>query len=429
MNAVSLYVSTTSLVFQADPEDSASWSDLFNLIPHLRQSLSCTVCGNLLIEPYTPTESTCQHHVCKSCKGKKKSLKPSCSWCKDYDKYLENIQLRILLQCYKTLCDYLAGSAFYRRLLCNNVTGGSTLAELIKEGSNFKDDFKPEGTLAETSNCFFPKLYSSTSTQTPDKPDLQTPIEIEFSAPTKDSDQIPIGNNLQAVIESGGIDLSSSLPLTHNSVYQVDVVYSQLDTNHDQFDKNATEISVVDLPVIELPGKTGAALKVQSSRRRSRGSARSCKSLRSANKGVADTAAVALAPAAAAPAARHGCRCGIATKSALPGKLTCCGQRCPCYIERRACSECKCRGCRNPHTLDGHKISYPVASNGLQLNNAASLSGLGESSSVSANNATVQVVGMCTTPLNVSPNTSGIILDGNSVVTTDHDDDELTLEL
>lgn len=51
---------------------------------------------------------------------------------------------------------------------------------------------------------------------------------------------------------------------------------------------------------------------------------------------------------------RRGCRCGNAT--ATPGKLTCCGQRCPCYVESKACIECKCRGCRNPHTPDGNKV-------------------------------------------------------------------------
>lgn len=50
---------------------------------------------------------------------------------------------------------------------------------------------------------------------------------------------------------------------------------------------------------------------------------------------------------------RRGCRCGNAT--AAPGKLTCCGQRCPCYVDSKACIDCKCRGCRNPHFIDGHK--------------------------------------------------------------------------
>ena len=55
---------------------------------------------------------------------------------------------------------------------------------------------------------------------------------------------------------------------------------------------------------------------------------------------------------------RKGCRCGNAT--AVPGKLTCCGQRCPCYVESKPCLECRCRGCRNPHTADGLKVRFVV---------------------------------------------------------------------
>ncbi|EJY57990.1 AAEL017254-PA [Aedes aegypti] len=51
---------------------------------------------------------------------------------------------------------------------------------------------------------------------------------------------------------------------------------------------------------------------------------------------------------------RRGCRCGNAT--ATPGKLTCCGQRCPCYVDSKSCVDCKCRGCRNPHRADGMKV-------------------------------------------------------------------------
>lgn len=46
---------------------------------------------------------------------------------------------------------------------------------------------------------------------------------------------------------------------------------------------------------------------------------------------------------------RKECRCGNATPT--PGKLTCCGQRCPCYVRGKGCTECKCRGCRNPHKI------------------------------------------------------------------------------
>lgn len=51
---------------------------------------------------------------------------------------------------------------------------------------------------------------------------------------------------------------------------------------------------------------------------------------------------------------RRGCRCGNATPT--PGKLTCCGQRCPCYVDSKSCIGCKCRGCRNPHRPDGNKV-------------------------------------------------------------------------
>jgi len=58
-----------------------------------------------------------------------------------------------------------------------------------------------------------------------------------------------------------------------------------------------------------------------------------------------------------------GCRCGNATL--CPGKLTCCGQRCPCYVDNLACTDCKCKGCRNPHRPGGGKVrpTLPFSSN------------------------------------------------------------------
>jgi len=56
------------------------------------------------------------------------------------------------------------------------------------------------------------------------------------------------------------------------------------------------------------------------------------------------------------PKVKIGCRCAMATPA--PGKLTCCGQRCPCYAAFHGCSpSCKCRGCRNPR---GDPAKSPV---------------------------------------------------------------------
>lgn len=223
MNATSLYVSTSRLVFQADPEDSTSWSDLYRLIPYLRQSLSCTVCGNLLIEPYTPTETNCQHHVCRSCKGGKKKLKPSCSWCKDYNKYIENVQLRILLQCYKKLCEYVANSSIYRRLIGYSATsgaiGGSNLIDLIHEGSGFKDEFK--NTVDQKSTfSVVPSIYTSTSTQTAAVPVSGELIIADYSLQVNNkSDQSPEVNNVDTVAEPNGIESNIDSSTVYSVMY------------------------------------------------------------------------------------------------------------------------------------------------------------------------------------------------------------------
>lgn len=54
---------------------------------------------------------------------------------------------------------------------------------------------------------------------------------------------------------------------------------------------------------------------------------------------------------------RKSCRCGNATPT--PGKLTCGGQRCPCYVSSKSCRDCKCKGCRNPHQANGVKVIRP----------------------------------------------------------------------
>ncbi|XP_026487850.1 E3 ubiquitin-protein ligase MSL2 isoform X2 [Vanessa tameamea] len=282
MNATSLYVSTCRLIILADAADKSSWTDLFRLVPYLRQSLSCTVCGNLLKEPYTPTSSGCQHHVCKNCKGGRKKLKPSCSWCKDYDNYTENLQLRILLQCYKKLCEYFMGTETYKTLLeedeiAAGVNGGtvasSGLIDLIQEGAGFNDDYKSTAGLSKSAYSILPCVYTnSASTQTQ-------------AASTSSS-----GNKI--TIKRKAIDETDSTP---------------------------SETSPKESKSSQL------GFKKPSNRTRSSSSSK-----------------------------RKGCRCGNAT--ATPGKLTCCGQRCPCYVESKPCTECKCKGCRNPHRPDGMKV-------------------------------------------------------------------------
>ena len=124
------------------------------MLPVLRNSLSCTVCEGLLTEPYTPEvtmmimmmmmvmivmmiimipqETSCEHHVCKGCKGGAKKLRPTCSWCRDYTKYSENVQLRILLDNYKKLCKFIKITKMYEHF-GKNKDLGPRMREIIAE--------------------------------------------------------------------------------------------------------------------------------------------------------------------------------------------------------------------------------------------------------------------------------------------------------
>ncbi|XP_028156164.1 E3 ubiquitin-protein ligase MSL2 [Ostrinia nubilalis] len=311
MNATSLYVSTCRLIILADAADKSSWTDLFRLVPYLRQSLSCTVCGNLLKAPYTPTGSGCQHHVCKKCKGGRKKLKPSCNWCKDYENYAENLQLRILLQCYKKLCEYFMGTNVYKTLLeedevAAGVNGGtvasSGLIDLIQEGAGFSDDYKSTAGLSKSAYSILPCVYTnSASTQTQGASSSTT----ETRSSSKDSPNsraVSNGSPLYSVMYAGS---GNKITIKRKAV-------------------DDTEPP----PQVEPPpreSKSSSSFKKPSNRSRNSASSK-----------------------------RKGCRCGNAT--ATPGKLTCCGQRCPCYVDSKPCTECKCKGCRNPHRPDGMKV-------------------------------------------------------------------------
>ncbi|KAK7793167.1 hypothetical protein R5R35_012825 [Gryllus longicercus] len=364
MNATSLYVSTCRLVLQADVEDTSSWTDLYRLVPYLRQSLSCTVCGNLLIEPYTPTETNCQHHVCRSCKGGRKKLKPSCSWCKNYD---------------KSLLVTAAASANN----CSAIDGTSSLTELIQEGAGFKDDFKSNAGLSKSAYSILPCVYTSTSTQT------QTALATASlgTSDNRNGNKITIkrkANDIEADVDGNPCTADGTLPMV----------------NSGSFKKPSQRV-----PLFKSTGSSN------------------CSSGGKTNTGTGNK--------------RKGCRCGNATPT--PGKLTCCGQRCPCYVESKACVECRCRGCRNPHRPGGHKVRplIPELQNlQLQLASAGSSSDAPltrlepQQTLNSLANSTVQVLGVYTQLGSVTSSLPTALLMGDEhMPSTESSDDTSDVEI
>lgn len=106
---------------------------------------------------------------------------------------------------------------------------------------------------------------------------------------------------------------------------------------------------------------------------------------------------------------RKGCRCGNATPT--PGKLTCCGQRCPCYVEAKACIECRCRGCRNPHRPGGKKVRpvIPQLAN-IQIHQVQPVHSRTTSSSITSTTTTT-----CSSSLIPSPPTSSAVITNTTI--------------
>ncbi|XP_058789947.1 uncharacterized protein LOC131663512 [Phymastichus coffea] len=486
MNATSLYVSTCRLILQADSDDPNSWIDLYRLVPYLRQSLSCTVCSNLLIEPHTPTETNCQHHVCRTCRGGRKKLKPSCGWCKDYDKYIENVQLRILLQCYKKLCHYLTSSHIYQCLLLtgststtNAVNAGSTtgkplfpadcLTELIKEGAGFKDEFNTNHGLSKMAYSILPCVYTTSTTST------QTTTVITSNLTTLHQPQQPIdplaAQHSIDVDSHSSIDntlvndntvstLCASIPITQNETLKMvsngSSIYSVMyagSGNKITIKRKATNPAVVSDNIATGAGVGGQQLDnilqsqpldtiQQLSEPQQLGLVKcipashlyqQCqvkKSVKSNKKPRSNPVRTK----------RKGCRCGNAT--AVPGKLTCCGQRCPCYVESKPCLECRCRGCRNPHTRDGYKIRPHIPElHNLQLQLSSPLDSdtmttdpLGSTRQCLSVSPTIQVLNVYSTPKldidNVSQNLPAALLVGEDAMgSTESEADDSDIQI
>lgn len=460
MNAISLYVSTSQLLFQNDC-DNKNLSDLYRLLPYLRQSLSCKTCGKLLIEPYSPSSAKCQHHICKLCLDDKKNSKTSCAWCCDKQNFIENRQLRILLQCYKSLCEHIKLTPLYQEIhnntvLAHNLNGEqqtnsssssstASILDLIEEGAKFHDDYQPTGNLlysylndilkkpvfyvsgglSKSAISLLPSLYSTpnslTTTSTPiianntkfispvmnvtpvsavtipitvagatntttistpglsiikKEPDL-VPFPIQPKQEPQENRQIVQGihqafskNQITQYqhINSQNIPTSSSV---YSVLYagngnkitikrKIDNIAGVNSNNISSQQQNNIIKSTTILPQINKFKRPVQPTTISPQNNQSTTIYKQQNILPSQSSTVAQLSSSVSTTVSSnsVQLKKKGCRCGNATLT--PGKLTCCGQRCPCYVESKSCIDCKCRGCRNPHHPNGFKVRHHI---------------------------------------------------------------------
>ncbi|MBN3326812.1 MSL2 ligase, partial [Atractosteus spatula] len=222
VNATALYVSACRSVLQCDPRDPQSFAELYKLLPFFRQSLSCLVCGNLLQDPIAPTNSSCQHYVCKACKGKKMMMKPSCSWCKDYEQFEENKQLCILVDCYKKLCEYIVESPLAHQI-ASAVGGSPDVLAMLKEGLSLNEGDQGESQVSLSLNLSHSPTPSTSENHNATQLDASSDLQNQAA----DAKVSPAGMN--GLHDCNGLtvdELAASLPSPESASATIDVCSS-----------------------------------------------------------------------------------------------------------------------------------------------------------------------------------------------------------
>ncbi|XP_033759434.1 E3 ubiquitin-protein ligase MSL2-like [Pecten maximus] len=376
MNALNIYLTTCRYVMQADLADRETWSDLYRYLPFLRQALSCCVCRNLIVRPMGPIQNVCQHFVCFACKGGKMKLKPQCSWCKHHDEFQENTQLRIAVICFKKLCEYIADSPIGTDLLVQTPNGETnSLSTIIQDALDFEDDFKlssslplPPGFDLNNKHKYSPRQTSKS--KSPPKCVKRSEKSHKSSSEKKDSSdltcssikdksmlcEIPkslIEPEVQCCSTLVENDLEPQLNSSSQSDESIEVDVTDTDTSIDSKSENPLKRkrdsdhgnrSVLYESTILTSGTPGSRtdnsqLPEPNTNILTLGTGSEQKDLKT-------------------------CKCG---RGGTNSRLTCLGQRCPCYINKLPCIGCKCKGCRNPRMIEHDRLKMVKTDNSSQM--------------------------------------------------------------
>ena len=248
------------------------------------------------------------------------------------------------MQCYRRLCQSMHNSSVackWSHLKTNNVpgmflgSGGNSvlsslspnnLKELIEEGNNLSDRFS----LSDSNNCKMQTKHGSFT--------LNTQTNLLSANPNLMTASNDLNSNIKEIKSNGKLHEDSH----NNGSIKQSAVKEVTEKGQNVAFKSNTQPQTT---IIRLATPSSSISTVSS------------QSLINANVPIS-ISGISVPPSAQIAGShlklkckmRRGCRCGLATPN--PGKLTCCGQRCPCYVEGKACVDCKCRGCRNPNKTE-----------------------------------------------------------------------------
>ena len=108
--ATEVYSETWSVVLQkcwgVPPVMEDELADIYQLLPYLRQLLTCCACAGLLEDAMISL--VCGHCYCYQCQFRAPLLKIQCRQCRERRGLVIEAQLRLLVDCYKRMCLILA---------------------------------------------------------------------------------------------------------------------------------------------------------------------------------------------------------------------------------------------------------------------------------------------------------------------------------
>uniref|UniRef100_UPI00398EF10E E3 ubiquitin-protein ligase MSL2-like isoform X2 n=1 Tax=Pristiophorus japonicus TaxID=55135 RepID=UPI00398EF10E len=314
---------------------------------HQKSLGSCSLPhGNLLKNPVGPKNSVCQHFVCKKCTGRKMQMKPSCSWCKDHGMFVENEQLRILLTCYKKLCDYIASCAIMENM-SENSTLPVNLNILLEEGMMLAQDGMESNILCCTKKAM--KIISKL-----------TPLQVVQVQVVQKS---IVSNQPTDIVDANIKDRKKAISIVTRKICK----QSMSQTNHDGCnvedteDQSTIQVSTKQIPTSYILPSDKSSLNLKKPTVNRHSVTEKLKNMvksynakyRTVKRLGIQECASSLKSVCRKPRGKPGCKCGRA--ACAPSVLTCRGQRCPCYANRRACLDCICCGCNNSYLENGTK--------------------------------------------------------------------------
>jgi zinc RING finger of MSL2 len=145
LNPLNLYIRCSRLVFSVEPsQEWENYSEFEEILRNLYESCLCFSCKKLLIDPVVPKKHhfSCQHRVCLDCIGKKRLTPTSCKMCSDYTLFEKSHQTKLILRCFKELCELVNSSWIYNFVQRHTnhdmgQIGELTLSEIIDAGMNY----------------------------------------------------------------------------------------------------------------------------------------------------------------------------------------------------------------------------------------------------------------------------------------------------